>query len=589
MPLMKLECLYLIGSEPMEDVHDRCARLQAEVDALRAEAASRESEREKAALRHGFAAVPGDDSAGKTLEKEEEERRRIQEERDQLFALTTDLIGVAGFDGRFHRVNPAWTTTLGWTPEELTASPWLDFVHPDDVQSTISAGQSLALGSSLTYFQNRYRTKSGNYRWLDWTSVPLVTQKLIYCIARDITDAKAAEESRTALERRLIVADRMVSVGTLASGVAHEINNPLSYVLANLALAIEEIRDLAGGSTSGRMRELEEMALHALEGAERVRKIVRGLKTFSRADEERRVVLELVPALDLAINMSFNEIRHRARLVKDYGRTPLVEADDAQLGQVFINLLVNAAQAIPEGNAENNEIRISTFTDRQGRAVVEICDTGPGIPEALRSRIFEPFFTTKGVGVGTGLGLSICHNIVTRMAGEITVVSEVGHGATFRVTLVPSEVQQLASATDLPSVAAPGRRGVILVVDDEPAIGMALKRILKNHEVTVCSTVAEALEHIASGKHFDVIFSDLMMPQMSGEEFYRELTRRSPDAASRMVFVTGGAFTSSGTAFLEEVGNERLEKPFSATVVRELVMRLLPAECASNPPASAST
>ena len=559
----------------MEDLQDRCDRLQAEVTGLRAVLASRDRELQTA-------------GSVKTRAPEDEHQRAIQEERDQLFALTTDLIGVAGFDGHFYRVNPAWTTALGWTAEEITARPWLDFVHPDDVASTTSAGEKLASGASISYFQNRYRTKNGAYRWLDWTAVPLVTQKLIYCIARDVSAAKAVEESRATLERRLIVADRMVSVGTLASGVAHEINNPLSYVLANLALVVEEIRALSGGSSSGRMRELEEMALHALEGAERVRRIVRGLKTFSRADEERRAVMELTPALELAINMSFNEIRHCARLVKDYGRTPLIEADDARLGQVFINLLVNAAQAIPEGNAENNEIRVSTFIDGERRAVIEIRDTGPGIPEQPRARIFEPFFTTKGVGVGTGLGLSICQNIVTGLAGEISVTSELGHGATFRVVLPPAKVQQLVDASASAPLAATGRRGSILVVDDEPAIGMALKRILRNHEVTVSSTVAEALVHIASGKHFDVIFSDLMMPQMSGEDFYRELTRRNPDAASRMVFVTGGAFTSSGTAFLEEVGNERLEKPFSASVVRDLVKRFLPMESGSSPQPSIS-
>lgn len=536
------------------------------------------------AVLQGFATITRDESAKKKLADEEHDRRRIEEERDHLFALTTDLIGVAGFDGHFRRVNPAWTTTLGWTAEEVTASPWLHFVHPDDVERTIAAAQTLFSGANVSYFQNRYRTKDGAYRWLDWAAVPFVTQELIYCIARDVTDAKAAEEARATLEKRLIVADRMVSVGTLASGVAHEINNPLSYVMANLGLVLDEIRALSGGSTSGRMKELEELALLALEGAERVRKIVRGLKTFSRVDQELRVVMELAPTLELAINMSFNEIRHRARLVKDYGTTPLVEADDARLGQVFVNLLVNAAQAIPAGNAERNEIRISTFTGPQGQAVIEIRDTGPGIPEELRARIFEPFFTTKGVGVGTGLGLSICHNIITGMGGEISVVSEPGHGAAFRVALPPAKVQQLAGDATLVPVPGAGRRGVILVVDDEPVIGMALKRILRDHEVTVTSTVTEALEHVAAGKHFDVIFSDLMMPQMSGEDFYRELTRRAPDAAARVVFITGGAFTSAATAFLDEVGNERLEKPFSASLVRDLVKRLLPADVATDPP-----
>ena len=373
------------------------------------------------------------------------------------------------------------------------------------------------------------------------------------------------------------MADRLVSVGTLAAGVAHEINNPLSYVLANLEMVVEEIRALSGGSASGRMKELEEMAIEARHGAERVRKIVRGLKTFSRADEEHRVVMDLKPALELAINMAYNEIRHRARLVKDYGPAPLVDADDARLGQVFLNLLVNAAQAIPDGNLEANEIRIATTTDAEGRAVITFSDTGPGIAEAVVGQIFDPFFTTKPVGVGTGLGLSICHNIVTGMGGLISVRSEIGRGTTFRVTLPPAAVQELPGAAASPPQEGPDRRGrgAILVVDDEPAVGMALKRCLRDHDVTVVTGVAEALDVLASGKQFDVIFSDLMMPQMTGMDFYRELTRRSPDDAARIVFVTGGAFTAVASEFLQQVANERLEKPFAPRTVRELVAKFL--------------
>ncbi|CAN5628109.1 PAS domain-containing sensor histidine kinase [soil metagenome] len=523
----------------------------------------------------GFAQVTRDVTAAKMLAIEGNTRKLIEEERDQLLALTTDLIGVAGFDGYFKRVNPSWMETLGWTSAEITGSPWLDFVHPEDLESTIAAGAKLIAGEPVAYFENRYRCKNGDYRWLDWRCVPLVEEGRIFAIARDVTLAKQAEETRSKLQRRLVVADRMVSVGTLAAGVAHEINNPLSYVMANLDLVVEEIRALSGGSSSGRMKELEEMALEAREGAERVRKIVRGLKTFSRADDERREVMDVRPALELAINMSFNEIRHRARLVKDYGETPLIEADEARLGQVFTNLLVNAAQAIPDGDAEGNEIRIVTSTDAQGRAVVEVRDTGPGIPEDVRTRIFEPFFTTKSVGAGTGLGLSICHNIVTGMDGEISVSSVDGRGTSFRVVLPAARVQQLPGTERISPTPAPRRRATVLVVDDEPAVGMAFNRILREHEVCVVTSVKDALDILASGKRFDVIFSDLMMPQKTGIDFYEELTRSSPQAAGRIVFVTGGAFTPAAAEFLEQVANERIEKPFTPNSIRELVQRFI--------------
>ncbi len=236
------------------------------------------------------------------------------------------------------------------------------------------------------------------------------------------------------VEARIMLGDRLACVGTLAAGVAHEINNPLAYVSANLDMIAEEIRSIGGASPSKRLRELEEITREARQGADRVRKIVRGLKTFSRADSEKREILDVHQVLDLAINMSFNEIRHRAQLVKEYGDVPAIEADESRLGQVFVNLLVNAAHAIAEGQADRNEIRIVTQGEPDA-VIIEIQDTGSGIPADVIGRIFDPFFTTKAIGVGTGLGLSISHSIVTDLGGEISVQSEVGKGTTFRVVL----------------------------------------------------------------------------------------------------------------------------------------------------------
>jgi len=181
------------------------------------------------------------------------------------------------------------------------------------------------------------------------------------------------------------------------------------------------------------------MLVDARTGSERVRTIVRGLKTFSRTDDERQGVLDVQPLLELSVNMAFHEIRRRARLVKDYGAIPRVDADEARLGQVFINLLVNAAHAIPEGDVDTNEIRIVTSTDALGRAVIEIRDSGIGIPANIVDRIFDPFFTTKDIGVGTGIGLSISRNIVTALGGEITVTTEVGRGSSFCIALPPTQ------------------------------------------------------------------------------------------------------------------------------------------------------
>jgi PAS domain S-box-containing protein len=497
-----------------------------------------------------------------------------------FFDMSLDLLCVAGFDGYWKRLNPSWERTLGWTPAELMSRPLIEFCHPEDRDATLAGRERLKVGEPLRTLTNRYRCKDGTYRWFEWRSASDIERRLVYASARDVTAQKAAEraieEARQAqerLERRLEFADRMASVGTLAAGVAHEINNPLAYVSTNLEMLIEELSRLHGGSFA----ELIEMARDARQGAERIRKIVRRMKTFSRGENERRAVIDVRPVLELAIDMAFNEIRHRARLAKDFGDLPLVEADDSRLGQVFINLLVNAAQAVGDGDGDGNEIRVVTSTDASGRAVIEVHDTGPGIPPHQLDKIFEPFFTTKPVGVGTGLGLSICHYIVTSMSGQITAENRAGRGAVFRVTLPGVSVPALPSAPD--PVACPAtsasRRARILVIDDERSVCAVLARLLRDHDVTAVASARDALELLADGNTFDVIFSDLMMPEMSGVELYEEIVRRRPELASRIVFMTGGAFTPQVNRFLDQTTNPRLEKPFAVSTVRAIVERFI--------------
>jgi len=335
------------------------------------------------------------------------------------------------------------------------------------------------------------------------------------------------------------------------------------------------VKTAASDRRAPNLQDWSEAVREAREGSDRIRKIVRGLKTLSRAEEERREVIELRPVLELSVNMAFNEIRHRARLVKDYGETPAVEADDARLGQVFINLIINAAQAIPEGDSEGNEVRIVTSTDALGRAVIDVLDTGPGIPSDALGRVFDPFYTTKPIGVGTGLGLSICHSIVTSLGGEISASNREGRGARLRVVLNGTQSAP-AKRGPAPSENPPKRgRAAVLIVDDERAVSVILGRALTNHDVTAVTSAKEALERIEAGTSFDLILSDLMMPGMSGMEFYDAVARERPRVAERMVFMSGGAFTPSARAFLDRVPNERIEKPFNLSVVRELVQKFV--------------
>ncbi len=508
---------------------------------------------------------------GSCVDVDERRAVRTPTGADDFFELSLDNICVAGLDGYFKRVNPAWTRTLGWTTEELMARPSLDFVHPDDRPAVLEVRHRLRRGESVHGITNRYLCKDGSFRWFEWRPAVHTSRGLVYAVARDITEQRHAEERLRAAEadqiqlrRQLVFADRMASIGTLAAGVAHEINNPLTQVLANAALQLEALRE-AGDAT-----EMSRMAAEVLAAAERIQKIVRGLKTFSRAEEEHRRIVDVGPLLDLSIGMTANEVRqHGARVVTSIGPMPPVEADEARLGQVFVNLLVNAAQAFPVDAAEK-EIRVRASTDASGRVVIEVQDTGMGIPPAQVDRIFDPFFTTKPVGVGTGLGLSICHNLVTALGGEISVSSVVGRGATFRVTLPPAAAAPAPALVSAPPEAPP--QGVrVLVVDDEPTIGSLLRRSLRDHTVTALTDAREALALLELGERYDVIISDLMMPEMTGMAFYEVLTRRFPDAAERVVFITGGAFTPATAAFLDRNTRPLVEKPFRPATIREVV------------------
>ncbi|MFL5345063.1 MAG: two-component regulator propeller domain-containing protein [Hyalangium sp.] len=241
-----------------------------------------------------------------------------------------------------------------------------------------------------------------------------------------------------ATQERLAHAEKLVAVGTLASGVGHEINNPLAYILSNLRYLSTELRALTKREEEReRWQEVEEALTDALHGAERVRKIVQALRTLARAQAEPPSQVDLHTVLDRTLGMMEQELRGRARLVKDYGVSQPVMGDEGRLGQVFLHLLANAVHAIPGGDPERHEIRVTTRRDTGGRAVIEVSDTGQGIAPEILPRIFEPFFTTKEAGEGTGLGLSICHATIEAMGGEIQVQSEPGRGSTFRILLPP--------------------------------------------------------------------------------------------------------------------------------------------------------
>jgi signal transduction histidine kinase/FixJ family two-component response regulator len=405
-----------------------------------------------------------------------------------------------------------------------------------------------------------------------------------------------SERRRREMEAQLAQADRLSSMGMLAAGVAHEINNPLAYVLYNLESLADDLPELLAAVRRFRARMVDRLGPEivgdvagdadrqmnpallndvrarlddAFEGARRIRDIARGLGTFSRVEKDQLVPVDLMHVIEAALNMCFNEIKYRARVVKDYGRVPTVLASEGRLSQVFLNLLINAAHAIDEGDAERNQIRVRTWAEDEA-VCAEVADSGKGIAPEHQDRLFEPFFTTKEIGVGSGLGLPISKGIIEGYGGTIRVDSQPGRGTRFTIRL-PLRAAPAAAARPERGETTAAVSGRLLVVDDEAGIRSALARMLRGHTIVEARTGAEARRILERDQAFDLLLCDMMMPEVSGMELHAWLAAAHPELAERLVFITGGAFTANARAYLQQVDNPRIDKPFDKAEVRKLV------------------
>jgi signal transduction histidine kinase len=364
------------------------------------------------------------------------------------------------------------------------------------------------------------------------------------------------------MEAKLYVSEKLASLGTLAAGIGHEINNPLAYAKLNLELIQKSLRE--GAPTE----ELCQRISKAQEGLDKVQSIVKDLKVFSRSDdvpESSAVNLNLI--LDGALEMATNEIRHRALIAKSYKATPLVQGHHVKLGQVFLNLIVNAAQAIPEGRANENLIKLSTFEDKDGWVVAQITDTGSGISSENIKKIFDPFYTTKPVGMGTGLGLSICHGILTSLGGDIQVESRLGEGSTFTIKLPKAKDPkvELQAAVEMAFSPRPVARAKILVIDDEEHLIEAICQFLgEDFDVVATKSGVSAIDLLKPENKFDLILCDIMLPDGTGMDIYEVTKQKTPGLEKKIIFMSGGTFTPRATKFLENIENLRLNKPFKS-------------------------
>lgn len=532
---------------------------------------------------------------------------RTFEDQATLSAVVEAVpVGLVAFDaeGRLAFVNSYVETDLGMKGP-ATLAEWIEryeFRHPDGSRVTLEtapAWQTLRDGQPRFGRELRLHHEDGRVTPLLVDAAPVRDRdgaaRMVVTVLTDLSERKKAED----LQARLLHADRLVSIGQLAAGVAHEVNNPAAYVMANTEMSRRYFADLSGRqrdlravlaeevdeATLSRIAErisldamgevfddLEEMASENREGVDRIRSIVRDLRNFGRLDQDEVGEVDLHEVVGIAANMVHPEIRHRARLVKALEDVPLIVGDRGKLAQVVVNLLVNAAHAIPEGEAEANRITVAV---RRIDDVIEVAveDTGAGIPPEDLPRIFEPFFTTKPRDRGTGLGLPLCRDIAALHGGTIEVESTLGKGSRFVVRL-PTHTG-LRPAGAVPE-ASPGpareRRLRILLIDDEAAIRSAFRRLLSPpHEVVEAADGRAALARLEADAGFDLILCDLIMPDVDGPAVHEAVAERWPELIERLVVCTGGAFTERSAAFLERVPVRVLEKPVTPVALLELV------------------
>lgn len=482
-------------------------------------------------------------------------------------------------DGRFVYVNRRCVEMLGYErADDLVGQPVTAIVHADDHAMVRERVRLLQAGdaNAVPFQPERLLRKNGTLVPVEVSAMHVVFQgaPAIVAIARDVSE-------RTLRLAAAAQAERMAAIGLLAAGVAHEINNPLTFVmlhLENLGRAIGRYQD--GSRTPGpdEWAAFGKALAEARFGLERVGSIVRDIRTFAKGGDGAPDLVAMSRVLDTVVNLTAHELKYRAHVVRRGPESSAyVVGREGKLCQVFVNLLVNAAQALDGGATELNEVVIETAIV-DGRAVVSVSDNGPGISPAVQRTLFDPFVTTKGHG--SGLGLSICREIVLDHGGTIDVVSSgiPGEGARFVVSLpLASADSAPASSRRLPSIVVPPvARARILVVDDEaPIVDLVSEILAEGYDLAMARSGHEAQELLAHDADFDLVLCDVMMPGLSGRDLHAWMERTHPALARRVLFMSGGDLGPSGRELAEKAVHRILPKPFTRLELEERVARAL--------------
>jgi PAS domain S-box-containing protein len=464
-------------------------------------------------------------------------------------------------DGVILYVNRAALALLHYDrAEELVGQSLATFLDPQSIGTMIRRIQHMrATGERLAPREYRAARRDGSTVVAEISSIPIEFEggPAVLAFARDVTE-------RVRLRAQLEQADRLTALGMMAAGIAHEINNPLTFI----SLATDLLRQRFGAEDNASRSLLDDIG----EGVERVAAIVRDLRVYSRYEDEPLGAVDLEAVLEGAGRIIAHELRSRVRLVRETdGVLPRVRGVARRLEQVFVNVYLNAAQAFADDQSDAN---ISVRTEVTENTVqIEVADNASGMPADVLERIFEPFFTLRPTGTGTGLGLFICRDILHRAGGTIRAESEVGKGTCMTITLPRAEPAVLREAPPAATTRLSGRR--ILVVDDEPLIVKTIVRALGHDNVVVGETSPwRALELAIADPPFDAIVCDVMMEGLTGVDVYERIARARPGMETRIVFVSGGAHTARTRAFLASVPNRCLTKPFAPEGLSSVIAQI---------------
>ena len=493
-------------------------------------------------------------------------------ERNRLWILSEDMLARADFAGRMGAVNPAWTRVLGWSEAHLLATPYVDFMHPDDAAVTLAAIEDMSRTGLPTRFQNRIATADGGWTPIGWTVSPEPDGVNFIAIGRDLSEDKAREEELLQTQEALRQSQKLESMGQLTGGVAHDFNNLLTPIIGSLDLLMRR------GLGSERERRLID---GALQSAERAKTLVQRLLAFARRQplQPKAVALDdLVTGMASLVSSTIGpKIDLRVNIADDL---PPARADANQLEMAILNLSVNARDAMPGGG----ELTISASRAsvrgrhpaglRVGHYVrLSVADTGIGMDEATRARAIEPFFSTKGIGKGTGLGLSMAHGLAAQLGGGLTIISAPGEGTTVELWLPvsPDAIGSDDQIRVLPRISV--ARGTALLVDDEELVRMSTADMLNDlgYDVVEAKSAEEALHLIEAGVAPTILVTDHLMPGMNGEELARSLRTRMPDLPVLIV---------SGYAEAEGIAPDlpRLTKPFRNAELADRLETIHPTE-----------